>query len=296
MEVLDYHKLKIFKTVADTGSFSKAAQLLFLSQPTVTLQIKKIENYLGITLFKRDKKGVSLTEEGKTLYFYASKIIEDYLLMEEDLSQMKVNFKKNLVLGASTTVGEFFLPEVISDYLKKLPDVKIHLFIGNSKEIEEGILSRSFYIGVIEDEVSSNKLEVVGFFEDEIILVGANIDKIPDSVNIDDLEDFRFIFREKGSGTRNVVEKVLKKSGIQIKPFMEVGSSKAISKIVSGSDCVAFVSRLVVEDDLRYGKVKEIKIKGVKINRSFSFITQKNVRLPKMEREFLQFLLNNTAF
>ncbi|WP_457621769.1 LysR substrate-binding domain-containing protein [Persephonella sp.] len=296
MEVLDYHKLKIFKTVADTGSFSKAAQLLFLSQPTVTLQIKKIENYLGITLFKRDKKGVSLTEEGKTLYFYASKIIEDYLLMEEDLSQMKVNFKKNLVLGASTTVGEFFLPEVISDYLKKLPDVKIHLFIGNSKEIEEGILSRSFYIGVIEDEVSSNKLEVVGFFEDEIILVGANIDKIPDSVNIDDLEDFRFIFREKGSGTRNVVEKVLKKSGIEIKPFMEVGSSKAISKIVSGSDCVAFVSRLVVEDDLRYGKVKEIKIKGVKINRSFSFITQKNVRLPKMEREFLQFLLNNTAF
>ena len=75
MEILDYHKLKIFKTVADTGSFSKAAQLLFLSQPTVTLQIKKIENYLGVTLFRRDKKNVVLTEEGKILYEYATKIM-----------------------------------------------------------------------------------------------------------------------------------------------------------------------------------------------------------------------------
>ncbi|ACO03598.1 MAG TPA: LysR family transcriptional regulator [Persephonella sp.] len=296
MEVLDYHKLKIFKTVADTGSFSKAAQLLFLSQPTVTLQIKKIENYLGVTLFKRDKKSISLTEEGKILYSYASKIIEDYLLMEENLSHIKENIRKNLVLGASTTVGEFFLPEIISNFLKKIPDIKIHLFIGNSKEIEEGILSKSFYIGVIEDEVSSNKLEVVGFFKDEIILIGANTDKTPESVKIDDLKNFKFIFREKGSGTRNVVEKALKKSGIEIKPFMEVGSSKAISKIVSGSDCLAFVSRLVAEDEIRYGKLKEIKIEGIKINRNFSFITQKNVRLPKVERDFLQFLLNNTAF
>ena len=296
MEVLDYHKLKIFKTVADTGSFSKAAQLLFLSQPTVTLQIKKIENYLGVTLFKRDKKSISLTEEGKILYSYASKIIEDYLLMEENLSHIKENIRKNLVLGASTTVGEFFLPEIISNFLKKIPDIKIHLFIGNSKEIEEGILSKSFYIGVIEDEVSSNELEVVGFFKDEIILIGANTDKTPESVKIDDLKNFKFIFREKGSGTRNVVEKALKKSGIEIKPFMEVGSSKAISKIVSGSDCLAFVSRLVAEDEIRYGKLKEIKIEGIKINRNFSFITQKNVRLPKVERDFLQFLLNNTAF
>ncbi len=296
MEVLDYHKLKIFKTVADTGSFSKAAQLLFLSQPTVTLQIKKIENYLGVTLFKRDKKNVSLTEEGKILYEYASRIIDDYFLMEENLSYIKGSLRKNLVLGASTTVGEFFLPDLISDFLKKAPDIKVHIFIGNSKEIEEGILSKSFYIGVIEDEISSSKLERMGFFKDEIILIGANTDINPDSVGLEDLKDFKFIFREKGSGTRNVVEKVLKEKGIEIKPFMEVGSSKAITKIVSKSDYLAFVSRLVAKDDIKYGKLKEIRIKGVKINRYFSFITQKNVRLPKLEREFLQFLLNNTTF
>ncbi|WP_457640627.1 LysR substrate-binding domain-containing protein [Persephonella sp.] len=296
MEILDYHKLKIFKTVADTGSFSKAAQLLFLSQPTVTLQIKKIENYLGVTLFRRDKKNVVLTEEGKILYEYATKIIEDYLLMEEKLSYMKENVQKNLVIGASTTVGEFLLPEVITSFLKNRESINVHIYIGNSKEIEEGILSKNFYVGLVEDEIISNKFDKIEFFKDEIILIGANRKNLPDVIEKDQLLEFKLIFREIGSGTRNIVEKYLKKAGIDIKPHMEIGSSKAISKMVSNSDCFAFVSKLVVKDDIKYGKLKEIKVNNLSITRSFTCITQKNVRLPKLEREFLNYLLDNTTF
>jgi DNA-binding transcriptional LysR family regulator len=290
MEVLDYHKLKIFKTVADTGSFSKTAELLFLSQPTVTLQIKKLENYLGVVLFKRDKKKVLLTEEGKILYKYASKIIEDYLLLEEGITNLKENLQKRLTVGASTTIGEFLLPEKIASFLQE-KEISFNLFIGNSKEVEEGILSKSFYIGLIEDEILSNKFEKIPFYSDEIILIASAKKNIPDVLEIKDLKNFKYIFREKGSGTRNIVEKYLKERGIYITPSLEIGSSKAIAKIVKHTDYLAFASKLVVRECIRKGFLKEIKIKDFRIKRDFYVLTQKNVRLPKLEREFLEVLL-----
>ncbi|WP_029523235.1 LysR family transcriptional regulator [Persephonella sp. KM09-Lau-8] len=291
MEVLDYHKLKIFKTVADTKSFSKAAELLFLSQPTVTLQIKKIENYLGITLFRRDKKGVILTKEGEIFYKYISKILEDYDLLEEGLSDLKENLQRSLRIGASTTIGDFLLPDILPEFLKGKTDIKVSLFVGNSKEIEEGILSKTFYIGLLEDEVHSNKYEIIEFFNDEIILIASQNTDIPDEIDIKDLKKYKFIFRETGSGTRNIVEKTLEKKGIKIKPDMEISSSKAIARFVSNSEYLSFVSKLVVKN-LLGTHLKEVKINGVEFTRKFYCITQKNIRLPKIDREFVSYLLN----
>ena len=289
MEVLDYHKLKIFKTVADTGSFSKTAELLFLSQPTVTLQIKKIENYLGVVLFKREKKKVVLTEEGKVLYRYASRIIEDYLLLEEGITNLKEGLQKRLIVGASTTIGEFLLPEKIAEFIKG-KEISLNLFIGNSKEIEEGILSKSFYIGLIEDEISSTKFEKIPFYSDEIVLIASNRKNIPDFLELKQLKNYRFIFREKGSGTRNIVEKYLKEKGVSITPSLEINSSRAIAKIVEKTDYLAFVSKLVVQNEKN---IRIIGVKGLRIKREFYIITQKNIRLPKLERIFLNFLLSN---
>ncbi|HHG73588.1 MAG TPA: LysR family transcriptional regulator [Persephonella sp.] len=291
MEVLDYHKLKIFKTVADTRSFSKAAELLFLSQPTVTLQIKKIENYLGITLFKREKKGVVLTEEGKLLYQYASKILDDYSLLEEGLSNLRENLQRNLRIGASTTIGDFLLPDILPDFIKNKGDIKVNLFVGNSKEIEEGILSKTFYIGLIEDEVHSNKYEKFEFFSDEIILIASKNTNISDVIEPEDLKKYRFVFREQGSGTRNIIEKKLEKKGVRIKADIEISSSKAIARFVANSDYLSFVSRLVVKNLLGI-HLKEVKIKGIKFTRKFYCITQKNIRLPKLDREFINYLLS----
>lgn len=291
MEVLDYHKLKIFKTVADTRSFSKAAELLFLSQPTVTLQIKKIENYLGITLFKREKKGVVLTEEGKLLYQYASKILDDYSLLEEGLSNLRENLQRNLRIGASTTIGDFLLPDILPDFIKNKGDIKVNLFVGNSKEIEEGILSKTFYIGLIEDEVHSNKYEKFEFFSDEIILIASKNTNIPDVIEPENLKKYKFVFREQGSGTRNIIEKKLEKKGVRIKADIEISSSKAIARFVANSDYLSFVSRLVVKNLLGI-HLKEVKIKGIKFTRKFYCITQKNIRLPKLDREFINYLLS----
>ncbi len=287
MEILDYHKLKIFKTVADTGSFSKAAELLFLSQPTVTLQIKKIENYLGVVLFKRDKKKVTLTEAGEVLYKYASKIIEDYLLLEEGVSNLKEGLQKRITVGASTTIGEFLLPDIVSKFIENY-NAHFNLFIGNSKEIEEGILSKTFYIGLIEDEITSAKFERIPFYSDEIILISSISTDIPDIINIEDLKKYSFIFREKGSGTRNIVEKHLKEKNIEISPAVEISSSKAIAKIVENTSFLAFVSKLVVDEEIKKKKLKEIKVKDLKIKRDFYVLTQKNIRLPQLEREFLK--------
>ena len=296
MEILDYHKLKIFKVVADVKSFSKASELLFLTQPTITQQIKKIENYLGITLFKRDKKGVYLTSEGKEFYKYVEKILEDYRLLEEKISDLKLKKSSSLFIGASSTIGEYLLPTLLTDFFNSKGYVKTNLFIGNSKEVEEGILSKTFYIGLVEDEITSSKFVKYKFFEDEIVLIASSKNKMENEIDLSDISKFEIIFREKGSGTRNTVQKFLKKKNINIFPIMEVGSSKAIAKIVENSNLLGFVSRLVVEDKIKEGKLRIIKINDLSIKRNFYYITQKNINLPKLEREFLLFLQKFSNF
>jgi len=286
MEVLDYHKLRIFKAVADLKSFSKAAQMLFLSQPTVTLQIKKIENYLGMTLFRRHKSNLELTEEGKVLYQFTSKIIEDYMNMEENLK----NVRKTSVLyiGCSSTIGDYLLPKIIIKFISENPEVSIKIFIGNSKEVEDGVLSKIFNIGLVEDNIISNKLDISEFYEDEIILIASKNNSISEYLKTqNELKNYKFIFRELGSGTRNIVEQSLK---IKISPSMEVSSSKAIAKIVQNSDYLAFVSKLVAEDLIIDGHLKKIEVDDLKITRKFSIITQKNIRLSSVENRFYRFL------
>ncbi|WP_299229788.1 LysR family transcriptional regulator [Sulfurihydrogenibium sp.] len=288
MEVLDYHKLRIFKAVADLKSFSKAAQMLFLSQPTVTLQIKKIENYLGMTLFRRHKSNLELTEEGKVLYQFASKIIEDYMNMEENLKNVRK--ASVLYIGCSSTIGDYLLPKIITKFISENPEVSIKIFIGNSKEVEDGVLSKIFNIGLVEDNIISNKLDISEFYEDEIILIASKNNSISEYLKTqNELKNYKFIFREFGSGTRNIVEQSLK---IKISPSMEVSSSKAIAKIVQNSDYLAFVSKLVAEDLINDGYLKKIEVDDLKITRKFSIITQKNIRLSSIENRFYRFLKN----
>ncbi|WP_297888521.1 LysR family transcriptional regulator [Sulfurihydrogenibium sp.] len=287
MEILDYHKLKIFKTVADLKSFSKAADILFLSQPTVTLQIKKIENYLGITLFQRKKNRLELTEEGKVLYEYAAKILDDYNQMENALSSHFLISKNFLTIGVSSTIGDYYLPRILANFYKENPDLKLNLFIGNSKEVAEGVLSKVFNIGLVEDNVESNKFDIKPFYHDEIILISSKKSSISDVLTVEDLKDYKFILRESGSGTRNVVEENVK---IKLNTVMEVSSSKLIVNMVENTDLLAFVSKLIALESLNSGLIKEIKIKDLKILRNFSIITQKNIRLSFIENKFYVYL------
>lgn len=295
MEVLDYNKLKIFKAVADLKSFSKAAEFLFLSQPTVTLQIKKIENHLNVTLFERTKEGIKLTPEGKILYKHATKILEDYSVLEEDIYSLGKKLDTSLIIGASTTVGEYFLPPLIAKFLKNKENLNINLFIGNSKEVEEGILSKRFYIAFVEDEIISNKLNTIDIYEDEIIFLASEKADIPSYIDKKDVKYYKFVFREKGSGTRNIVEKHLIDKNIKIYPEIEMGSSKAIVNFVANSDYIGFASKLIAKDYLKNKVLRKIQIDNINIHRKFTCITQKNIRLPSAEREFLNFVLNNST-
>lgn len=293
MEVLDYHKLRIFKTVADLKSISKAAQMLFMSQPTVTLQIKKLENYLGTTLFTRKKNNLELTPQGKRLYEHAERILKEYAALEEEIKRLNVAYKDVLMLASSSTIGDFLLPKILPGFLEKNPDLRLNLFVGNSKEVEEGVLSKVFNLGLIEDSINSNKLDTKKFYEDEIILIASVNNPIPATIKLEDIHKYPLIMREVGSGTRNVVENSL---GIKLNPVMEISSSRAIAKLVENSGYISFVSRLVVSEMLGCNLVKEIKIEGVSIKRHFSIITQKNIRLSATERAFYNFLVKMQNF
>lgn len=287
MEILDYHKLKIFKTVADLKSISKAAQMLFMSQPTITLQIKKIENYLGLTLFNRKKNNLELTRQGERLYEYAERILKEYTALEEEIKRLNIAYKDVLMLASSSTIGDFLLPKILPSFLEKNNNVRLNLFTGNSKEVEEGILSKVFNLGLIEDSINSNKLDKKEFYEDEIILIASAKNPIPQTIELEDINRYPLIMREVGSGTRNVVESSL---GIKLNPVMEISSSRAIVKLVENSGYISFVSKLIASEMSDYSSIKEVRIEGITIKRHFSIITQKNVRLSTIERLFYNFI------
>lgn len=288
MEVLDYHKLKIFKTVADLKSISKAAQMLFISQPTVTLQIKKIENYLGVTLFKRTKSSIELTHEGRLLYKHAQNILDQYSNLEEEIKDVKASKKNFLSIASSSTIGDFLLPKILPDFLSRNPDLKLNLFVGNSKEVEEGVLSRVFNLGLIEDNIESSKIFLKKFYKDEIIMIASVDNPIPSHISLKDIGMYPLIMREQGSGTRNVIESTL---GIKLNPVMEISSTKAIAKLVQNSKYISFASKLVVSEMLSCNVLKQVKIDGIEIKREFSIITQKNTRLTSNENAFYRFLI-----
>lgn len=287
MEILDYHKLKIFKTVADLKSISKAAQMLFMSQPTITLQIKKIENYLGLTLFNRKKNNLELTRQGERLYEYAERILKEYTALEEEIKRLNIAYKDVLMLASSSTIGDFLLPKILPSFLEKNNNVRLNLFTGNSKEVEEGILSKVFNLGLIEDSINSNKLDKKEFYEDEIILIASAKNPIPRTIELEDINRYPLIMREVGSGTRNVVENSL---GIKLNPVMEISSSRAIVKLVENSGYISFVSKLIASEMSDCSLIKEVRIEGITIKRYFSIITQKNVRLSTIERMFYNFI------
>jgi DNA-binding transcriptional LysR family regulator len=118
--------------------------------------------------------------------------------------------------------------------------------------------------------------------------------EFPSIINKEDIKDYKFVFREKGSGTRNIVETQLKNANIKIIPDIEISSSKAIISLVANSDYIGFVSKLIAEDLLKRGIIKEVKIDSLRIERKFTCIMQKNTRLPKIERDFLNFLLKES--
>jgi DNA-binding transcriptional LysR family regulator len=293
---IDFRHLETFCRVANLKSFSRAADDLFLTQPTVSGHILSLEQSLSLRLFDRTSREVHLTKAGEVFLKYASKILSFRKDLLNALSEFSQGIKGELSLGASTIPGEYLIPKLMSDFKKEHPHFIICLKIADTKEIVQYVLQDSVEFGIIGAKLNHPSLHFEKYEEDEIVVVAPSDHPLTRKkrVNVDELLKEPWIIREEGSGTQMAVEKALRKKGKSLKQFhvaMEMGSTSSVKEGVKAKLGLAFLSKRATEEELSQRSLSRIDVEGIEpISRQIYLVTHRGRTLSPIGMEFLRFL------
>jgi len=293
---MDIRALETFCKIMELRSFSKAAEAVHLTQPTVSGHIKALEERLQVKLFDRLGKTVAPTKAGELLYGYARKILAMKREAEQAIHQFKGSLKGSLVIGGSNIPGSYVLPPLMAAFKATHPEVAIVLKVGDSEAVCRAVADGSCELGVVGARFDEGRLAYLKFVEDELVLA------VPAdhpwakrrSVTLKDLSRESFLVREKGSGSRRFVEKALEEAGVDVGSFKvvaELGSMEAIRSAVKLGCGVSFVSLRAIEEDVNAGSLAALRVQGVKLIRDFYIIHHKSRSRSPIAQAFLDFLL-----
>jgi len=274
-------QLKILQTISEEGSFKKAGEKLYVSQPAISLQIQNLERQLNVPIFYRDKRKASLTETGQLLKKYCDRILS---LCEETclaLDELQTFQSGALIIGASQTTGTYLMPRLIGLFRHKYPHITVKLQVHSTRRISWGVANGQIDLAIVGGEVPNeleDSLEITSYAEDELALI------LPVShpfsslkyIQKEDLYRLCFIALDTQSTIRNVIENTLTQNGIDSRYFkieMELNSIEAIKNAVQSGLGAAFVSVSAISKELELGMVHWAKIEGVTIRRTLSILT-----------------------
>ncbi|TMD14334.1 MAG: LysR family transcriptional regulator [Chloroflexi bacterium] len=285
-------QLRTFKTVADLNSFSLAAQRLKLSQPSVSYQVKELEETLGLPLLDRLGKRVQLTEAGTLLYGYARRmldVLDEATVAIEEIRGIK---RGSLRVGASTTVGIYLLPAALGAFKKLHPGLVISLEIGTRTRVQEQVLRNELDLAVVGPASKDPELAIIPFLSDELVVVAPAGHPLESSrsLGLKELADQPFIMREVASGSRLSFEKAARKAGARLKVAMELGSNGAIKHAVESGLGLAVISRYACALEFSSGRLVELDVRGFPIRRDWHIVHLRRRRLPASVRSFIDFL------
>ena len=292
---MDLRQLEIFVKVAELGSFSKAAEALFLTQPTISEHIRTLEDELGVRLLDRLGRGAAVTKGGALLLSHAHRMLalsrEARQAMESFLGRMS----GELLVGASTIPGEYILPALIGRFKEKFPDIAITLLIGGSQAVTEWVVEGRAEIGMVGARSSHRSIESRELFPDDIVLIvsAAHPWHGRKQVTMDELRAEPLLLRERGSGTRKALETALEAAGTGIAALRvvgEMGSTQAIKQAVKAGVGVSLLSRRAVEEECRAGSLWCLRVKDLKIRRAFYLVTHRDRSRSPLAEAFRAFV------
>lgn len=292
---MEDHKLKVFCTVAETKSFSKTSEIIHLTQPAVSLQIQALEELYETKLFDRSSSTINLTPAGEILYRYAKDILALYAELSKEIGKITGLIKGSITIGASTTIGNYVIPNVIVDFKKNHPKIKVNVLIGNTKRVVDLLNSGVIDLGLVEGETSRHKMRIESIITDELTVIIPPFHPWSKKkvVSILEMTKEPFIIREEGSGTRQMIEKYLASHGISISDMriaLVIGGTESIKAAVENGMGISIVSKWAARKEVKYGTLKLVNIKEEKMLRNFSLITQKNAVLSHAVDEFLSYI------
>ncbi len=286
-------RLQVFQTVARLLSFTKAAEELHMTQPAVTFQVRQLEEQFNTRLFDRTHNRISLTEAGQRVYECANRIFELYSEMDNAVRELTGDISGVLILGASSTIAEYMLPELLGDFKKEYPDVTIRLRVANTDGIVSMVENNAIDLGVVEAPVTNKNLVVEECRTDKMVLIVPPGHPLAEEevVPVKKIADYPFICREEGSGTREVMLESMQQAGINSNDLnlsMELGSLEAIKGAVEAGMGVSVLSSATIEKELKLGTLVAIKL-DPPVERPFSFVHQKQKFKVRAMEELLSF-------
>jgi len=294
---MENFRLKVFRTLAENLSFRRAGEQLNLTQPAVTLQIKSLEEELSVRLLDRTGNRVSLTPAGKVLLKHANAIAERVAEAQEELAALSGDHSGELRVGASTSIAQYVLPQLLGQFQRQFPRVRISVVSGNTEVVVGHLVSQRIEIGLIEGPALRRDVHTEPFLEDELILLmPANHPwaSLP-VISATQIKGQPLVIRELGSGTRRVLERALEKAGIrkhELNVVMELDSTEAILSSVEAGLGVGFVTRWAVIPRLPLGKIRTAPVKGLRIPRNFLLLYPSGPKPLGIPGAFRQFALD----
>jgi molybdate transport repressor ModE-like protein len=289
---MDLQQMRLLRALAETGSFSRAAEKCNISQPAMSIHIQNLEEELGMILVDRLPRGAQLTEAGTIVLEYSQKVlslVEEMKLTVRELSGLK---RGHLKIGASTTPGIYTLPDALGRFKQKHPDVEVDLLIGNTQQVEEAVSNREIILGIIGQKPRDPDLQWEHYLKDDLVAIVSPQHKLAKrkSVSIVDLAKEPFIQREEGSNTRKTCEEAFQVPGVKMKVAMELGSTEAIKRAVAANLGVAIVSPYTLVWELKHRKLVALKLRESGFEREFNLIYRRGRRFPPSTAAFMKML------
>lgn len=290
-------RLQVFHTVARLLSFTKAAETLHMTQPAVTFQIRQLEEYFNTRLFDRTHNRISLTEAGEKVYHYAQRIIAHYSEMENEVRRLTGDVMGLLIIGASTTIAEYVLPQLLGEFQKRCPQVKLRLQVSNTVGIVQMVENNDVDVGIVEAPVGNKNLMVRVCWQDKLVLICPPNHELAGraEIRVQDVLNYPFICREEGSGTREVINTYLAANGMSFNDVnltMEFGNPESVKSAVEAGLGISIISQATLTKELQLNTLAVLQLEPP-LNRPFSLVHQRQkFRLRAME-EFLAFVDEN---
>ncbi|MCF8056368.1 MAG: LysR family transcriptional regulator [Desulfocapsa sp.] len=296
---MEINKLEAFCKVVELKSFTRAAEAVLLTQPTVSEHVRSLEEELGQKLLDRLGKAVEPTPVGRLFYRYARKILQAKREAVQAVEQYSGSLVGRIMVGCSTIPGAYVLPELIGRFRRQHPSIKTTLRISSSHIISGQVLEGELDMGVVGAKWNESGLSWTEMFHDELTLVVH-----PDhpwargkAVALAAIVKEPFIMREAESGTRKVFSNILEKNGTkesELREVAEIGSTEAIKEAVKAGIGISILSRCAIMDDINSGRLAAVAIKGQVLERPFYLVQRKNRALSPVASVFLEYLHENS--
>lgn len=290
---MNLNHLALFRAVAEAGGFTRAAEARRISQPAISAQVAELESSLGLQLFDRLPRGVRLTQAGECLLGYARRLAAVETEAERAMEELRGVRSGMLKLGASRSIGTYWLPGQLAAFHRQHPEVKLEVWIGNTEEVEQQLLEGAVELGLTEGAASTRpELWTRVFHQDELVVIappGQPLAAAP--LTAAALCREPMVVREIGSGTRVIVEDALRRKRLELRNVvLTLDSPEAIKHSVAAGLGLAIISRLCVLRELAEGTLRQLEVKGLSIPRPLHLVTTANRSRSPAAAAFVQSL------